>query len=100
MLNKDSLEKAKRNKRYLIGKTLYTKQFMPSFPAEYAVCVFCWAQFSGFEEDLQYGFYEQESESWVCSHCFDMFAKEFRWITKQSDDSMEFIPYDKDYFDE
>ena len=83
-----------------MGKTVRQKKFVPTFPAEYSVCVFCWAQFSGFEEDFHEGFWEVESDSWICPRCLDRFAEHFGWEIKFYDSGIDILPYVDDYFDD
>jgi hypothetical protein len=99
MLTKTKLEKAKITKGYLIGKTVSQKTFIPTFPAEYTVCVFCWAQFSGYEEDLQEGFWESDSDSWICPRCLDRFAEPFGWTIKFKESGIDLLPYEDNYLD-
>jgi hypothetical protein len=41
MARKRTLEDELRLKAYLIGATLHEKEYVPSFPKEFALCVFC-----------------------------------------------------------
>ncbi len=100
MLTETALQKALTTKGYLIGKTVCQKRFIPTFPAEYSVCVFCWTQFSGFEEDLQEGFWEQDSESWICPRCLDRYAKPFGWNVKFFESDVQLMPYEDTYLDD
>lgn len=86
MFDKSVHEDALKKKSYLKGKMLKRMRFQPSFPAEYTCCVFCWSQISAWEEDLHDGFYEQDSESWICEICREEFASDFGWSIDCSDE--------------
>ena len=100
MITEKELAKAKPTKEYLIGKTILQKSFHPTFPTEYEVCVFCWAQFSGFEEDLQEGFCEPDTNSWICPRCLDRYTNAFEWNVVFRDSGIVLEPYSDDYLDD
>lgn len=68
-----------RKKSYMIGKSLIEREFIPSFPDEYALCIFCWSRISGDLLELNDSFYEEESESWVCPECVKKYEEAFQW---------------------
>lgn len=86
MYNEKMRADALRRKAYLQGKMLVQKRFQPTFPMDHSFCVFCWAQISDFEEDLHDGFYEHETESWVCNICLEEFDADFDWTVIRSMD--------------
>jgi hypothetical protein len=99
MIDQNKMDKAKQTKGYLIGKTVLQKEFVPTFTFDYAVCAFCWSQFSGFEEDLHEGFWESESDTWICPRCLDRFADGFQWDVRFKSSGIDLLPYDREYFD-
>jgi len=82
-----NLEQELRKKAYLKGKTLEFSKFVPRFPADHTFCVFCWARISAWEEDLQDGYLEKESDNWVCDICMEEFQQAFEWTVNGNDDS-------------
>lgn len=68
-----------RKKAYLVNKTLYEREYKPNYPDEYELCVFCWSHIgSRFWEHYE-GYFEEESQSWICHKCAEEFSKAFRW---------------------
>ena len=79
MARKRTLEDELRLKAYLNGATLHEKEFSPSFPKEYALCVFCWGHISGRPREYGEGFHTEESDDWICPDCFEKYAAHFEW---------------------
>ena len=100
MIHENELKQTMDTKGYLRGKAVVQKKFVPSFPADYTVCVFCWAQISSFEEDLHEGFWEFESDSWICPKCLDRYADLFCWDIKFFDSGIELPLFDDNYLDD
>ena len=42
-------------------------------------CAVCWARFSQFDPDLHFGYYEKDSNNWICEECYNSFKDLFRW---------------------
>ncbi len=78
-MNESKITEALKKKAYLIGKTLCYSKFEPSFPDEHTFCVFCWSRIGGWEEDLHDGYFESESQSWVCDICLEEYEQPFEW---------------------
>jgi len=76
---KGTIQEELRRKAYLVDKTLYEKEFIPSFPDEYELCVFCWARIGSRRFDYTEGFWEEESQSWICPDCAKEFSEAFCW---------------------
>ncbi len=73
---------AYEKKTYLHNKVLNYKQFLCS-NSEHEHCEICWARFSNYIEDLHIGYYEEESQSWICCKCFDELKSFFGWKTSK-----------------
>ena len=56
---------------YLRGKTV-TKKDYPVSRAD-GRCEFCARSFGPGEKELKSGYYERESDSWICEECFGVF---------------------------
>jgi len=65
-------------KTYLHNKVLCFKAF-PGLEGEHAHCELCWARFSKHPHDLRNGYFEQLSNCWICSNCYDELATLFGW---------------------
>ena len=89
MFSEKARADAIRKKAYLKGKMLTLKRFQPSYPNDHTFCAFCWAQISGFEEDYNDGFYEEESGNWVCKLCYEEFLPDFDWSVTYSDEVLD-----------
>lgn len=75
------------SKDYLHNKTLVYRPF-PFGYMNHDHCELCWARFSKYKEDLQSGYFERESNSWICEECYENFKNLFRWIDEKTmDDS-------------
>lgn len=70
---------AYEKKTYLHNKVLSFKSFNDS-ERTHTHCEVCWARFSKHPSDLQNGYYESQSESWICSECYNELASLFGWI--------------------
>ena len=67
-----------KNKDYLHKKKLLYKSFDGS-KETHDHCELCWARFSIYPCDLQRGYYEPLSKSWICPDCFNELAALFEW---------------------
>ena len=65
-------------KDYLHDRKLQHREYLDKLP-NHEHCELCWNRFSEYEEDLQSGYYEIESKSWICKNCYDNFKELFRW---------------------
>ncbi len=77
-----------RRKDYLHNKTLYRRDY-PCRAGEHEHCEFCWARFSALPEDLHGGYYEPQSESWLCPDCVEQFSDLFGWTVTEAEDDEE-----------
>ena len=68
-----------KNKNYLYGKKVEKKEYPMN--AEHTHCELCWARFGNYAGDLKQGFFECESQSWICDDCYNIFRKHFKWTT-------------------
>ena len=66
-----------KNKEYLYNKKIEKKEY--PINAGHAHCELCWARFGNYEGDLKQGFYECESQSWICEECYSIFQEYFNW---------------------
>lgn len=65
-------------KTYLHNKVLSFQNFLCT-KGDHNHCELCWARFSDHPSDLQNGYYEPLSKSWICSDCYNDFATLFGW---------------------
>lgn len=86
-MNASKLQSELKKKAYLRGKSLRFAKFEPSFPDDHTFCVFCWARISGWDEDLREGYFEPESQSWICDVCTEEFKHPFEWNIDRTNDS-------------
>lgn len=70
-------------KTYLHNKAL-TYIAYPGVEGAHDHCELCWARFSKYPSDLQKGYYEQISKSWICSDCYNELASLFGWTVDDS----------------
>ena len=63
---------------YLHKKVLSFRAF-PQAGNTHAHCELCWDRFSMYSGDLHSGYYESESNSWICCSCYRQFAELFGW---------------------
>ena len=68
-----------KNKNYLYGKKVEKKEYPMN--VEHTHCELCWARFGNYAGDLKQGFFECESQSWICDDCYNIFRKHFKWTT-------------------
>ena len=68
-------------KTYLHNKMLFFRQY-PCTEEAHDHCELCWARFSKHPSDLQNGYYEPLSKSWVCSDCYNELASLFGWTVE------------------
>ena len=45
-------------------------------------CELCWARFSMHPNDLQSGYYEPDSQSWICATCYFDHKDLFQWTSE------------------
>jgi hypothetical protein len=67
-----------REKVYLHNKLLIEKTFDDSV-GTHNHCELCWARFSYHPTDLQAGYFEPISKSWICPDCYNELALLFGW---------------------
>ena len=67
-----------KNKIYLHNKLLSLKAFN-TINQNHDHCELCWARFSNHSNDLQNGYYEPLSRSWICPDCYNELATLFGW---------------------
>jgi len=72
------IEWERKNKGYLYDKKLVKKEYPVNDSHEH--CELCWARFGAYAGDLKQGYYECESQSWICEDCYHLFLKYFNWI--------------------
>lgn len=70
-----------RAKTYLHNKIL---ELRPYESEDHDHCEICWARFSKHPDDMQNGYYEMSSNSWVCVDCYKSFKDLFRWEQEES----------------
>lgn len=75
-------------KRYLQGKHLARKHFIPTDECDHVHCVFCWDKFGENEGWLHIGYRVEENNSWICEQCFLDFKDEFKWHIKGQGDGL------------
>ena len=73
------IEWATTNRGYLHDKILVKKAYPTN--AAHTHCELCWARFGSCDDDLKQGYFEQESESWICMDCYSVFQERFHWRT-------------------
>ena len=73
---------AYNTKSYLHGITLQYKSF-PEIRNDHVHCEMCWDRISNLQGDLHGGYYDKESNSWICKDCFTELKGAFHW--KESD---------------
>ena len=65
-------------KVYLHGKKMQLKNI--DFDSnDHRHCELCWDKFAHHNDCLQKGYYEEESQSWICEDCFNEFKGLFGW---------------------
>ena len=69
-------------KTYLHNKTIQRKK--NAFKSnQHEHCELCWARFSPHQNDLQFGYYEPDSQSWICDTCCNDFKNLFKWTIEE-----------------
>ena len=64
-------------KKYLIGKDLRRKMFIPKRKVwDHEHCAFCWAKFP---TEYAEGYCTQDESVWICPVCYRDFREEFQW---------------------
>ena len=71
------------NKTYLHNKVLSFRQFSSS-DGTHRHCELCWARFSNHPTDLQNGYYEPSSKSWICAYCYNELGALFGWTVSDN----------------
>ena len=67
-----------RTKPFLYNKSLKYSNYTVTDDHDH--CRFCWARFSLYMEgDLTAGYYEEESDSWICEECYEIYKPYFHW---------------------
>lgn len=66
------------NKPYLHNKVLIFQKFDSRW-GSHRHCELCWERFSQVEGDLHEGYYEENSESWICPKCKTQYINLFGW---------------------
>ena len=72
---------AYEDKEYLHSKKLEFREFDHAIP-DHRHCEVCWATISQCSEDLHFGYYENDSRSWICEDCYDNFRELFKWTAE------------------
>ena len=72
-----------KKKVYLHNKKLSFRMFLASTGA-HDHCELCWARFSSHPNDLQNGYYEDDTKSWICPECYNELSSLFGWIADES----------------
>lgn len=70
-----------KNKEYLHKKLLVLKSYEGS-DGSHNHCEVCWARFSKYQCDHQYGYFEPMSSCWICPECFNELAPLFGWVVE------------------
>ena len=65
-------------KTYLHNKMLRIQDYTEALP-DHDHCELCWARFSEYPEDHHRGYFEAQSNSWICNDCFQGLATLFGW---------------------
>lgn len=68
-------------KTYLHNKVLSPRVF-PCLDEMHDHCELCWARFSKHLDDLQNGYFEPTSKSWICPECYINYASLFGWTVE------------------
>ena len=69
---------AYQTKTYLHNKKLSYQTDFPH-PHDHRHCEVCWDRFSSHDSDLHSGYFEKESDSWICNKCYDELKSVFGW---------------------
>jgi len=69
------------HKEYLHNKVLLFRPFTCD-EGDHDHCEVCWARFSRHPSDLQGGYYEPLSDSWICPDCYNELSSKFGWSVK------------------
>ena len=72
---------AYETKTHLHNKVLSVKAFHGA-DGDHDHCEICWNTFSKHSCDLQEGYYEPQSKSWICPNCYNAFAPLFGWTVE------------------
>ena len=68
---------------FMIGKTLYRRDFSPDLQSDHEHCTLCGTKFSANPGDLQSGFADADNIHWVCTECFAECKNEYRWTVSE-----------------
>ena len=70
-------------KDYLHNKRIFFQRYSGT-NGNHRHCELCWNRFSGDAKDLQAGYYEPNSKSWICNDCYENYGKLFGWVAINS----------------
>ena len=73
-----------KHKTYLHNKELCLKEFACDL-SDHDHCELCWARFSMNEGDLHSGYYDSDTNSWICKTCYSDFKDLFNWSDENND---------------
>ena len=65
-------------KEYLHNRKLFKKD-IDFEKGDHRHCEICWDRLSCSKSDLNCGYYEEKSQSWICEECFNNFKSLFKW---------------------
>ena len=68
---------------FMIGKTLYRRNFLPVPESDHEHCTMCGAKFSADSADLQTGFADADNVHWICTECFEEYKNEYGWTVSE-----------------
>lgn len=71
-------EWAYTTKKYLHHVQLIHKHY-PDNASDHVHCEICWAKISSHPKDLHDGYYDKQSQSWICDDCFHSLKNLFGW---------------------
>ena len=77
-MEKDWYQIEYEEKEYLHNKKIVLKKY-ECVGSEHTHCELCWDRFSNAEKDLHVGYYEADSNSWICESCCKDLKDLFGW---------------------
>ena len=69
------------DKPHLHNIVLSAKEYTKKLPS-HDHCELCWARFSLHPDDHHFGYFDSDSESWICVDCFQELSNLFGWTTE------------------
>lgn len=66
--------------KYLSGKRLLKKQFVPTERNDHEHCRFCWERFDKVNHPDAYC--TEDEYYWICEQCYEDFKEQFQWQTE------------------